>query len=52
LACMVIKHMFNRYKPDDATAMAECVSRLLRLRLGPTANPANLFTKIADIQAQ
>jgi hypothetical protein len=51
-ASMVIKHMFNRYKPDDATAMAECASRLLRLRLGPSANPADLFTKIADIQAQ
>jgi hypothetical protein len=52
LACMVIKHMFNRYKPDNAMAMAECASRLLRLRLGPTANPADLFTKIADIHAQ
>jgi Zinc knuckle len=49
---MVIKHMVNRYKPDNATAMAECASRLMRLRLGPTANPADLFTKIADIQAQ
>jgi hypothetical protein len=49
---MVSKHMFNRYKPDDATTMAKCTSRLLRLRLGPIANPADLFTKIADIQAQ
>jgi Zinc knuckle len=52
LASLVIKCMFHRYKPDDATAMAECQSKLLKLRLGPTANPGDLFTQIADIQAQ
>jgi hypothetical protein len=49
---MVIKHMFNRYKPDkqcysNGGARAKIVE--VPLRLGPTANPADLFTKTADI---
>jgi hypothetical protein len=52
LAAIVIKCMFRRYKLDDATAMAECQSKLMKLPLGLNDNLSDLFSDIADIKAQ
>ena len=52
LAADIIKQMFARYKPEDTTSQAECMDKLMRLKLNPKANPAELFTAIANIQDQ
>jgi hypothetical protein len=52
LAAIVIKCMFGHYKLDDATAMVECQSKLMKLRLRLNDNLLDLFLDIADIKAQ
>jgi hypothetical protein len=52
LAMIIIKCMFGRYKPDDAMAMAEFQSKVMKLQLRLNDNPSDLFLDIADIKAQ
>jgi Zinc knuckle len=42
--------MFEFYKPDDMMAMAEGISKLMPLKMGPATSPADLFSSLVDIQ--
>ena len=52
LASEVIRQMFARYKPEDRTSMAEGMHKMMNLKLSPKANPADLFTTLANLQDQ
>jgi hypothetical protein len=50
LAHLVIKALWKKFKPQDATSNLEFTQALMRIKMNPKDNPPTLFTQISTLQ--